>query len=648
MVAEEVKKEITKEEESKKRQPLEPATKQGIKKPQEEIAAEKPLSEKSAPEERRGILGVILRILGLSPRKKTVKERETKAIQEKQPPVTKKPATVQEEKEPVPAIVQEEKELVPVTTHKKIVGKKRKPKPAMKARPVRKPRQAIMKKPRELKKRKPFMAVGVARLKRTRAGSARLRVLLKSFRKLNKRVSLLEEKQKSKGLSKREERAKKILLAKIVELTNHLERVRPTNVSERELLKNITKLKQVIAEPEEKEKKQVAVVGEQKTGKNIQPKIIGLTKQIEELKTTVALPEKREVSGKELEEEIEVAVAYTDAEVENAIDTAEHTIKQIKMDFLKKRLSEKEYKKLSSTYSSKLEKLKEKKRKLEKQARAPKKLGKGIAKKRVVDEEHFREIESHIGELLKKYNISIKEIEKDAGKLGKEKILMDFHKLINVIDILREVMEIESGLRAGGVKPGMPVTSFNFPSGPNLSFNAPGGAGVEKSPALEVSTIYKQKKEKLVATAKEIKKYRIVTDFDRLLALVQEKGRISAKEAEDNLKISKEYFEELAEILEKNGLVKIFYPPIGDMSIVDIQAKTKKEKPDIMQLLSRIRQKPAARAGATNKKETMQQISSSKQKKPATTQEPKKDDKRVKEKNGIMTLIRRTIKGRKR
>jgi Mn-dependent DtxR family transcriptional regulator len=55
-----------------------------------------------------------------------------------------------------------------------------------------------------------------------------------------------------------------------------------------------------------------------------------------------------------------------------------------------------------------------------------------------------------------------------------------------------------------------------------------------------------------------MRKY-IETGPDRLLELVQKKGKVSVQEVATALKVSKELVEEWAVILDKKGLIKIDY-----------------------------------------------------------------------------------------
>jgi len=78
----------------------------------------------------------------------------------------------------------------------------------------------------------------------------------------------------------------------------------------------------------------------------------------------------------------------------------------------------------------------------------------------------------------------------------------------------------------------------------------------------------KKTKAKKEGQIKEITGKKIVTDFDRLLGLVNEKGEINEKEAVKILKLSPERIKECYRVLEKNELVKAEYPMFGGVKIM--------------------------------------------------------------------------------
>ena len=161
-----------------------------------------------------------------------------------------------------------------------------------------------------------------------------------------------------------------------------------------------------------------------------------------------------------------------------------------------------------------------------------------------VTDERVAEIEGHIGGLMKKYSIPAAGTEKSS--LNKDRIIQDFDKLINIIELEKKAKKF-----------------------------------VEEKPAetsrIEIPRV-ERKKEEIRAIAKEIKKYRIITDFDRVLSYVREKGKVSESQARKDLKMTAKQFKECRNILDKSELIKVIYPPIGGVQIADVNYKGKKKK----------------------------------------------------------------------
>ena len=161
-----------------------------------------------------------------------------------------------------------------------------------------------------------------------------------------------------------------------------------------------------------------------------------------------------------------------------------------------------------------------------------------------VTNERVAEIEGHIGELLKKYRISAEGPERES--LNKDRIIQDFDKLINLI-------ELEKRAKKFSEETHMESSRIELPR-------------------------MKRKQNEIKAIAKEIKKYRIVTDFDRVLSYVREKGKVSESMAIKDLKMAGKQFKECRNILDKSELIKVVYPPIGGLWLMDINYKAKKKE----------------------------------------------------------------------
>ncbi len=332
------------------------------------------------------------------------------------------------------------------------------------------------------------------------------------------------------------------------------------------------------------------VVGEREKEEELQQKKFaadeGVTKRIVEkevekptqAKSVVSAEKRREVvvRGEEkptlsgtLEKELELAFTHTDDELDKLMARYQHSMKSAKLDLKKGDISKQEYGKIQQAFSSKMRVVRDRKLLLEKEAGMRKPLEQIQSKKGTVSVDQFKRIEEHVGGLLKRYNISMDEIERDVDKLDKEKILMDFHKLINVIDVFRETRDLERQIDRS--------ETYRAPAAQYEQ----GAIIRERQPLIEEPVVVKRKhEEKLKSLAKDIKKYKIATTFDSLLELVRSKDHITQEEAEKNIGMKINNFEEYAEILEKNGLVKIEYPAIGGMRIAKIEKKPggKKEK----------------------------------------------------------------------
>ncbi len=107
-----------------------------------------------------------------------------------------------------------------------------------------------------------------------------------------------------------------------------------------------------------------------------------------------------------------------------------------------------------------------------------------------------------------------------------------------------------------------------------------------KDEGYEETAITAQKKiPKNEGEIKEIQEKKIVTDFDKLLSLVKEKGKINEKTAVKTLNLTLERIKECCTVLEKNNLVLIEYPVFGGIKIVSkdyIEPKKEKNKKKVI------------------------------------------------------------------
>jgi len=308
------------------------------------------------------------------------------------------------------------------------------------------------------------------------------------------------------------------------------------------------------------------------------------TKRIEEAIGRKEIAKEVEKKGlpkpKVLEEEFDEAVSD-----DEKIALVKRMMKRLEYDYYKRHISEEEYKKRLAEYKTKLAHLEESKKIIQKREELAAKIkapvpssdsatvskevkeaqGREEVKSSIekmieskaagkIDPKKIDSIEEKVTKLLKKYNIPESEIEKDIAALDKNRILQDFDKLINLI-------ELEHRAKAMVKKEGIPKIEPQF------------------------REIHK-KKEEIKAIAKEISKHKIVTDFDKVLSFIRKKGKTTPIDIGKKFGLKKKRLNEILEVLEENKLIVLSYPPIGSVRVLDVnyvppkkkKAKNNKEK----------------------------------------------------------------------
>ncbi len=91
-------------------------------------------------------------------------------------------------------------------------------------------------------------------------------------------------------------------------------------------------------------------------------------------------------------------------------------------------------------------------------------------------------------------------------------------------------------------------------------------------------TQLKKEKTKLTGTEKTVEKKELITDFDKILEIVRQKGQVRVSELAALLHIDKAAIKEACDILEENNLIFQDYPPIGEPRIIDVNFEDKKKK----------------------------------------------------------------------
>jgi len=174
-----------------------------------------------------------------------------------------------------------------------------------------------------------------------------------------------------------------------------------------------------------------------------------------------------------------------------------------------------------------------------------------------VDEEKLKSIEEKVKDLAQKYNISKEEIEKDVQKLDTGKLLSNFDRLIGLLELEHKAHTL-----------------------------------LKEAPLeLDKAFVGDVKKEEVKGIIKEIKKYRIVTDYDKILNYVNEKGVVKKRELIKELEIKDFMVKQCCETLESSGLIRMEYPPIGDTKIISISAEEEKKEKAKEEIVSETKEK---------------------------------------------------------
>jgi hypothetical protein len=154
-----------------------------------------------------------------------------------------------------------------------------------------------------------------------------------------------------------------------------------------------------------------------------------------------------------------------------------------------------------------------------------------------------QEMEEKIYDLMKRRNIQESDIRKELEFISAQELMKKFDKILNAIEKKYSEREPER----------------------------------IKDTVFEEGTYITKEKKEIKGKIKEIREKKIVTDFDRLLQLVKEKGTVNEKEAAKKLNLTPERIKECYTILEKNDLVKLEFPVFGGVKIIAKNQKTEKK-----------------------------------------------------------------------
>ncbi len=162
----------------------------------------------------------------------------------------------------------------------------------------------------------------------------------------------------------------------------------------------------------------------------------------------------------------------------------------------------------------------------------------------------IKELENKVETLMNRYNLSRGEMQANIKQVGASKLVSDFDKLISLIES-----------KQGTEKKAADAKAFEVPTG-----------------------IPKKKKPEVKEIFKEIETPKIVTGFDKLLTLIKERETVSFRQAQKELKMDNKRLKECCDILEDSGLIKIKYPAVGDIKIVDT-------KIDLIEAIQKVKKK---------------------------------------------------------
>ncbi len=178
-----------------------------------------------------------------------------------------------------------------------------------------------------------------------------------------------------------------------------------------------------------------------------------------------------------------------------------------------------------------------------------------------INEKKLLELEDKINYLIGKYNISENEVERRLQNTGPADLVESMGKLASLMELeMRTKAQLE---KAEKIQTAFPV----------------------KEPGKQA--------EEVIGIATEIKKHRIVTDFDRVMGLVKERGRVKFGQVAKELGIPIKRVDECCRLLQEEKQIEISYPPIGDPAAMSMDYRQREE-------LQRIKKRIEKQKGGKN------------------------------------------------
>ncbi len=153
--------------------------------------------------------------------------------------------------------------------------------------------------------------------------------------------------------------------------------------------------------------------------------------------------------------------------------------------------------------------------------------------------QQIQELQQKVRELLEQKMVTKSKMEENIRMVDANRLLDGFTKLLSLIELNEE---------------------------PEQPLEMPSTIGPQQKP------------EKFAGTERELEKKELITDFDKILEIVRERGTITLNELASELDIDKRLLKEAVDILEENNLVIQEYPAFGSPRIIDPAYLEKKGK----------------------------------------------------------------------
>ncbi len=312
------------------------------------------------------------------------------------------------------------------------------------------------------------------------------------------------------------------------------------------------------------------------------------------------------INNKETAKQTEYAESRKNEELEFDIQKTKEKIKNLKSAFFHRQINEETYKKKQFEYQEELSSLEMEKKRPKKRSFAPVQKTESVsayAGLKTVQDESVQFATKHTQKSRAKVKNALKRFKKEFNAGSKTKANLDSEEKTRVKTEPEEIkptgiikrlapgtsqekeMEMEKKLyrvmQKNQIDQSRIRREFEFVSAKDLMkrfdkildvidnkySQTEKPAEKEEKPFEEGLYVTNKQTSQKTGEIRDIKEKIIVTDFDRLLELVNKKGKVNEKEAEKTLKLSPERIKECYTVLEKNDLIRIEYPMFGGTQI---------------------------------------------------------------------------------